>query len=189
MKDQIKMIVFVIILGVAASAILVGTDSYTKDMIKENAQYSLKSTILTAFEIDYDDNDLIEIYDKTITEKTVENNTFYYLEDGSVGFELDGKGLWGPIRGFITLEEDLITIRGLRIIYNEETPGLGGIIAEAWYLDKFKGKKMDSGIVIKKDADASSLNEVDAITGATRTSKAFEVLLNENYSLRKEVLE
>lgn len=96
----------------------------------------------------------------------------------------------GPIRGFLTLEEDLETIKGIQIIYHEETPGLGGVVAEAWYLDMYKGKKkLDQGIIIKKDADASSDNEVDAITGATMTSNAFQLLINENYKLRKEVLE
>lgn len=189
MKEQFKMIVFVVILGIVASAILVGTDIYTEDMIEKNVVYSLKSTILSAFEIDYTEENVIDVYKSAITEKKVGDDVFYYSSDGSVGFEVSGKGLWGPINGFLTLEEDLVTIKGIQIIYHEETPGLGGIVAEAWYLNKYKGKKIDKGIVIKKDADESSDNEVDAITGATMTSNAFELLLNENYELRKEVLE
>lgn len=188
MKDQIKMIVFVVILGIVASAILVGTDSYTSGIIKNNEEYALKSTILDAFEIEYTEDNVVDVYNNAITEKDNGDGIFYYSDDGSVGFEVSGKGLWGPIRGFLTLEEDLITIKGIQIIYHEETPGLGGVVSEAWYLDKYKGKKLDKGIVIKKDANMALDNEVDAITGATMTSSAFELLLNENYELRKGVL-
>ncbi len=189
MKDQIKMILFVVILGIVASAILVGTDSYTKGMISDNVEFSLKSTILNAFEIEFSDDNVSSVYNDNIKSEDIAGATYYYSNDGSIGFEVSGKGLWGPIRGFLTLEEDLETIKGIQIIYHEETPGLGGVVAEAWYLDMYKGKKLDQGIIIKKDADASSDNEVDAITGATMTSNAFQLLINENYKLRKEVLE
>lgn len=189
MKDQIKMIVFVVILGIVASAILVGTEAYTHDMIKNNESYALKSTILNAFEIPFTETDVNEVYDENIVPKVINDATYYYSKEGNVGFEISGKGLWGPIEGFLTLNEDLETIKGIQIIYNEETPGLGGIIAEAWYLEKFKGKVFDKAIIIKKNADSNSNNEVDAITGATSTSKAFELLLNENYQLKMEVLE
>lgn len=189
MKDQIKMIAFVVILGVIAAGILVGTENFTRAMITENETYALKSTILSAFEIDYKADTVIGVYDETISEESVGDLVFYYSKDGNVGFEFEGAGLWGPIRGFMTLESDLVTIKGIQIIYNEETPGLGGVVAEQWYLDKYKGKMFDPEILITKDADVSSNVEVDAITGATMTSSAFQLMLNENYQDRKEVLE
>lgn len=188
MKEQIKMILFVVILGMVAAAILVGTEGYTSERISNNQEYALKSTILTAFGIDYEPSTVVSLYDQAITDDTVGEDVFYYTEDGTVGFEFDGKGLWGPIEGFMTLEPDLVTIKGIQIIYNEETPGLGGVVAEQWYLDKYVGKKFDPAIIIKKDADMASTTEVDAITGATMTSTAFELMLNESYQMQKEVL-
>ena len=81
-----------------------------------------------------------------------------------------------------------MTIKGIQIIYHEETPGLGGVVAEQWYLDKYTGKKFDPAIMIMKNADMGKATEVDAITGATMTSNAFQLLLNENYQTKKEVL-
>lgn len=192
MKEQIKMILFVVILGIVAAAILLGTEGFTSDRILDNQEYAKKSTILKAFDIDYEQSTVIEIYDEAIKpsdeEADIDEDTLYYTEDGTVGFEFEGKGLWGPIEGFMTLEADLVTIKGIQIIYNEETPGLGGVVAEQWYLDKFAGKKFDPAIIIKKDADVASTTEVDAITGATMTSTAFELLLNESYQTQKEVL-
>lgn len=187
MKDQLKMILFVVILGVVASAILLGSDTYTKEIIKDNQDYSLKASILNAFGIGQMD-DVVATYDQNISEKTIGDSLFYFSEDGGVGFEVSGKGLWGPIEGFLVLEPDLKTIRGIQILYNEETPGLGGVVAEQWYLDKYKGKIFDPTVLIKKEADPSATNEIDSITGATLTSTFFQKLLNENYEARKGLL-
>lgn len=188
MKEQIKMIFFVVVLGIVAAAIMVGSQNYTSDRIAANKEYKLKSTILKAFEIDSTEDTLLQVYEKSIKEEVKGDSTFYYSEDGHIGFEIIGKGLWGPITGFMTLDSDLVTIKAIQIISNEETPGLGGVIAEQWYIDKYKGKKFDPEIVIKKGADMSSDTEIDSITGATMTSNAFQLMLNENYQKQKEVL-
>ena len=189
MKDQIMMILFVVILGIVASAILVGSDSYTKDIIQNNQEYALKSTILNAFEIEATEDEVLTTFDRDIEVDTIDDQIFYKTSDGSVGFEIAGKGLWGPIEGFLTLESDLVTIKGIQIIYNEETPGLGGVIAEQWYLDKFKGKQFDPEVLLLKNADPASNTEVDSITGATMTSNFFQILLNADYQERKGLLE
>lgn len=188
MKEQFKMIQFVVILGIVASAILIGSQGYTMDLIAENQEYTLKSTILSAFELDFTQDSVLEIYDESVREEVKDGTVLYYSEEGNVGFEINGKGLWGPIDGFMTLEPDMMTVKAIQIIYNEETPGLGGVIAEQWYLDKYKGKKFDPALVIKKGADMSSDTEIDSISGATMTSNAFELMLNENYQKQKEVL-
>ena len=189
MKNQVKMIIFVVILGMISAAILVGTNNLTKAMINDNKDYALKSTILNAFGIDYMKENVLDLYEESITSEAKDNTIFYYTEAGNVGFEFDGSGLWGPIRGFMTLEPDFVTIKGIQIIYNEETPGLGGVVAEQWYLDKYKGKQFDPALIIKKNADVTSNAEVDAITGATMTSNAFQLMLNTSYQERKEFLD
>ena len=73
---------------------------------------------------------------------------------------------------------DLRTIKGINIVQQEETPGLGGRIAEKDYLAKFKGKILSPGIKIMPVGKAVNENEVDGITGATMTSEAFEELVN-----------
>lgn len=189
MKDQLTMIAFVVILGIVAAAILVGTDTYTSERIANNVDYSLKSSILNAFDIETTEANVFQVYEDNISEETNNDTVYYYSSDGNVGFEFEGKGLWGPIRGFLTLTPDFMTIKGIQIIYHEETPGLGGVVAEQWYLDKYKGKMFDPEIMIIKDADQASLTEVDAITGATMTSNAFQLMLNESYQANKEVLD
>jgi Na+-transporting NADH:ubiquinone oxidoreductase subunit C len=53
------------------------------------------------------------------------------------------------------------------------------VVAERPYLETFENKQMT--VDISKTANISMANEVDAITGATRTSDAFENILNDTY--------
>ncbi len=188
MKNQLTMILFVVILGSIAAGILVGTKTLTEARISDNQEYALKSTILNAFDISYDKSNVLKVYDDNISKKEEGGKTFYYSKKGEIGFEFEGGGLWGPIRGFLTLEPDFETIKGIQIISHEETPGLGGVVSEQPYLNKYKGKKFDPKIIISKNADMSSDNEVDAITGATMTSNFFQIMLNKSYQESKEAV-
>ena len=86
-----------------------------------------------------------------------------------------GAGLWGPIWGYIAVNEDK-TIRGVYFDHESETPGLGAKIKdEPSFRAEFEGKS----VIYSEDAPAFSIfkggatagvdNAVDAITGATMT--------------------
>jgi Na+-transporting NADH:ubiquinone oxidoreductase subunit C len=94
-----------------------------------------------------------------------------------------GDGLWGPIRGFLALEADRRTIRGIAFHEQEETPGLGGEIAGEAFRAQFRGKRIVAadgtpGIVIRRGKGAQAVNEVDGITGATMTCEKVQAMLN-----------
>jgi len=95
-----------------------------------------------------------------------------------------GKGLWGPIWGYIALEGDYNTIYGSVFDHKAETPGLGAEISTAWFQAPFKGKKIfdETGklvsiTIVKGGADPNSQYQVDGISGGTITSKALETTL------------
>jgi Na+-transporting NADH:ubiquinone oxidoreductase subunit C len=95
-----------------------------------------------------------------------------------------GKGLWGPIWGYVALEADLNTISGAVFDHKGETPGLGAEINTEWFQKPFTGKTIfnDQGefvsiIVAKGGADPANPHQVDAISGGTITSKALEEML------------
>jgi len=179
MNKSIKMIVFVVILGLLTSLLLIGMDLLTKDRISANEQALLKSSILDGFEINYNFNNIHDVFDEKVTVVTYDGFIFYIDNvTGRVSYEFLGDGVWGPIRGVITLENDFITIRRISILEQQETPGLGGVVAERNYLNKFVAKQMTISIT-KTPTD--SLKDVDVITGGTRTSERFETLLNEAY--------
>ena len=112
------------------------------------------------------------------------------LEDGSVKtiVPLRGKGLWGPIWGYIAFDEDLNTIYGTSFDHKGETPGLGADINKPFFQDQFKGKKIFDGdvfksIIVYKGGPGSAAvagdltHGVDAISGGTITSKGLEAMV------------
>ncbi len=112
---------------------------------------------------------------------------FVYSENGGAKkyvVPVRGKGLWGPIWGYIALEADLNTIYGAVFDHQGETPGLGAEISTAWFQKPFAGKTLfdDNGTfvsieVVKGGADPSNPHQVDAISGGTITSKALEAMV------------
>lgn len=96
---------------------------------------------------------------------------------------VEGKGLWGPIYGYISLKSDLNTIYGATFDHKGETPGLGAEINTTEFEEMFKGKKLfdnesfASIKVIKGGARPDDIHGVDAISGGTITSKGLEKML------------
>jgi Na+-transporting NADH:ubiquinone oxidoreductase subunit C len=190
MKQNLKLMLFVLILGVLTSGLLVGVDALTRDRIAQNAEAELKAAILDANDEPYNLTNIHEVFAEKIDTILVDGLTFYrHTSTQNVSYPFEGGGVWGPIEGIITLESDFETIVSIRVLVQEETPGLGGIVAEAKYLANFVGIQMVPTLEINKDPSANADNEVDAITGATRTSDAFEIIMNDNYSLYKTAWE
>jgi Na+-transporting NADH:ubiquinone oxidoreductase subunit C len=109
------------------------------------------------------------------------------LENGVKAYvvPLRGKGLWGPIWGYISLEPDLNTIYGAIYDHQGETPGLGAEITTDWFEKPFQGKTIfkDSTTfvsvkVLKGGAPKDDPHAVDAISGGTITSKGLEAMLD-----------
>lgn len=95
-----------------------------------------------------------------------------------------GKGLWGPIWGYISVESDMNTIFGAVFDHAKETPGLGAEIKTEWFEAAFVGKKLfdenfefQSIKVEKPGTVEPSVHNVDAISGGTITSKGLEDML------------
>jgi len=181
------MVVFILILGIFTAAVLVGMDYLTADRIQANEEVELKSTLLDAYGIDYTLNEVNDIFDQSVEIIEKDGLIFYRdRETDAISFEFEGGGVWGPITGMLTLEADFETIQSVAIFEQEETPGLGGRITEEAYLNSFSGKRIYPEIVIRKDSAENDDNEVDTISGATRTSEAFETILNQNYGRHRD---
>jgi Na+-transporting NADH:ubiquinone oxidoreductase subunit C len=96
---------------------------------------------------------------------------------------VEGKGLWGPIYGYVSLKSDLNTIFGVNFDHQGETPGLGAEINTSEFESMFPGKKFfDDGNfvsiqVIKGGAKPGDIHGVDAVSGGTITSKGLQKML------------
>ena len=101
-------------------------------------------------------------------------------------FPVHGRGLWGPVYGYVALEEDYNTIFGVIFDHDSETPGLGAEINTPAFLNQFKGKKIFdktgefvSVNVIKPGSAVLNEHRVDGISGGTITSQGVDEMLEE----------
>ena len=108
------------------------------------------------------------------------------LDDGSIKYVLPvyGAGLWGPIWGYIAMNDDGNTIYGANFSHEGETPGLGARIADQDFQDKFVDKHLFKegeykGVVVLKRGQKSTTGaeQIDALTGATITSRGVSDML------------
>lgn len=95
-----------------------------------------------------------------------------------------GNGLWGPIWGYVGLNDDKSTVYGIYFNHEGETPGLGAEIVT----DAFRGQFIDKHVknasgevvsiaVLKKGIQAAGQEQVDAISGGTITSSGVDAML------------
>lgn len=110
----------------------------------------------------------------------------YKFQGGITVVPVYGAGLWGPIWGYIALDQDLETIVGAYFDHESETPGLGAKIKdEPWFQEQFKGKKfvLDNPSnpfdIVKGGAPEGDPSKVDAITGATMTSNGLDKAIDQ----------
>jgi Na+-transporting NADH:ubiquinone oxidoreductase subunit C len=182
MNSKLSMILFVLILGSVLTTALVAVDRLTAGPIARNKAVKLQKGILSSLNIEFGEDDIDEKFFaniEVIETKGEEPKKFYLAKtSGDIAFEISGTGVQGEISATIALSPNLEQVRGLSIVGQEETPGLGGRIVESDFLKRFKGKKVTSGLAIMPPGKAAADNEVDGITGATLTCNALEELLN-----------
>lgn len=100
-----------------------------------------------------------------------------------------GTGLWGPIWGYVAINEDMNTIYGANFAHQGETPGLGAEINTPAFQNQFKGKsifddngKLVSILVAKSSETAPAEHRVDGISGGTITSKGLQDMLYNDFT-------
>ncbi len=190
MKGSLYTVSYAASLGIVCAGLLTGVGGFTRPYRVANEQAEKVRNILAVLEIPHDSGagarELVGVFERTVREGTHEDLHFYvYVKDGKLttaAFAFKGQGLWGPIEGFLALEPELATVRGVTFHKQEETPGLGGEIGSEWFREQFRGKSIGEvgapGIRIKKGGGASGPSEVDAITGATMTCVKVEKMLS-----------
>ncbi len=133
-----------------------------------------------------------EIFESRVKVEEKEGRILYrgFAEDGKTlvgyAFPLYGPGFWGPLHGMVGVDPQLERVIGVSFYRHSETPGLGGRITEAWFRDQFAGKRLlprgkeGKYFSFVPPGTARAQGDLDAITGATGTSRAVDRLLDEN---------
>ena len=163
------------------------SELYYSKYIKEEIVLDYNGNILegTAFDINLGDELKKDIKDQKLP------LYISMLEDSSKYFiiPLRGKGLWGPIWGYIALKEDINTVFGAVFAHEKETPGLGAEINQTFFQEPFKDQRIFNednefvSITVKKGgAPEGSMHAVDAISGGTITSDGVTDMIKERVS-------
>lgn len=178
-KKRVYPLIFMFLITAVFIAIVSSIYLSTKDIVELNESLYLKEAVLyaanieipaTAEEIDAKYNQRIE---EVSTSGGVGPEYFKIFDESGkniVGYAIfvRGPGLWGEIQAIMAYNKELDTVLGIEFIKQNETPGLGARITEKWFKEQFRGKSGPFTLVPEGTADEPK--ELDAITGATRTS-------------------
>ena len=182
-----------VVLVVVVAALLSIVSLSLQPRQNENRQNEKRQNILSAIHISSTAANSAELFDKYIKEQFIINSKGDRIEGKAFDVNIEkqyilpiyGAGLWGPIWGYISLDDNKDTVYGTFFDHQGETPGLGAEITTPEFNKEFRNKQIFSGnqlvgILVVKGGNASGANEVDAISGGTITSKGVETMIK-NY--------
>jgi Na+-transporting NADH:ubiquinone oxidoreductase subunit C len=167
------------------------------EVSREDAAKVYKERITTSYVLNSEgavvDGDAFTVDLGVELKKPVDQQVFPVFEGEKNGqksyiLPMRGKGLWGPIWGYLALEEDMSTISGAVFDHKSETPGLGAEISLGWFQEPFIGKTIFDGkefksiTVVKGGAKEDDMHGVDGISGGTITSDGVSDMLDERLS-------
>ncbi len=198
--SNVYIILYSVVMVVVVAALLAVVSLSLQGRQNDNALNEKKQQIVTAL----GEDPLTTDYDSIVAEAVMldasgnptEGDVFAALQDlkgsiaagkfpvfkaknGCVVIPVYGAGLWDAIWGYVALEPDMNTVKGIVLDHKGETPGLGAEIATPAHQAKYVGKTVFEGddfvsITLKKGganpADANYAHEEDAITCGTKTS-------------------
>lgn len=97
-----------------------------------------------------------------------------------------GRGLWGGLWGYISLNADKKSVFGTYFYHESETAGLGARIGERWFQEQFNGKPVfaadntdEVALQVVKAGASKSETEIDGVTGATLTSVGVSAMVKD----------
>ena len=201
-----------VVLVVVVAALLSIVSLSLQPRQNENRQNEKRQNILSAIHISSTAANSAELFDKYIKEQFIINSKGDRIEgkafdvniekqynlpvekrelpvfvanvDGATKYILPiyGAGLWGPIWGYISLDDNKDTVYGTYFSHASETPGLGAEIATEHFQNEFVGKKtLENGAitlgVVKNGKVEEPDYQVDGISGGTITSVGVDAML------------
>lgn len=212
-------IIYAAIMVVIVAFLLAFVSSSLKDIQNGNIEKDTKKQILSAINVTdvkdadaefakYEVKDMLVQADGTLAAYTGEFNTSFKGEiaenrlhvfeckvDGATKYIVPvyGAGLWGPVWGYVALNDDKDTVFGVYFNHAGETPGLGAEITTPKFQAPFVGKKVlengEVGLsVVKAGKVAKPDYEVDGISGGTITSQGVDAMLKDCLKLYKPFL-
>jgi electron transport complex protein RnfG len=173
MKNNLRLGLVLLIITAIAGLILGGAHSITAGPIAETAKKAKQAAMI---EILPQADEFKEVADKT-NDKILEVNAGY--KNGEiVGYALKvaPSGYGGAIEMMVGISNEG-KIGGIKILSHTETPGLGANAPKIEFSGQYTDKPISKKLQVVKGT-ASNDNEIEALTGATITSRAVTTGVN-----------
>lgn len=200
---SMRLIMTLAIAGLISGIVLVGTFIITDPLIKANKEAAIQRAIFkvlpdcqTTVTLKLQDNKLVEKIPEPGKKETDKDELVVYAgfndQQELVGFAIPGAGagfqdIISTIFGYNASKKIII---GFEVLESKETPGLGDkIFKDTDFQTNFTSLAVEPKIMAVKKGEKTQANEVEAITGATISSKAVVKLLNNTVSTWKEPID
>lgn len=147
-------VVFLAVIVIVSVVLLIAFNSITSPIVKNMQVEEIKNTLRSIF--------------PEMSQYELKDEIYIIYQDGEkagYAFMASGSGYSGNIDIMVGLDSGF-GIKGLSILSQTETPGLGSRITESLFTDQFKGLSA-TDIALKADG-----GKIDAVTGATISSRA-----------------
>lgn len=184
-KEIFVPIIVLTVICIVISAALALTNSITKDRISnleaENQSKAMQALIPDCvyenINFDFTDSGVSDLY-LAKSSVAADNALKGYIMTSSA------KGYGGEVKIMVAVSPDK-KIMGVNVLsLSDETPGLGQNVGKADFYRQCIGKK--SGVTLVKNGAVEENNEVNAVTGATISSKAFTLAINDALAVLDE---
>ena len=190
MNQSVKMVVVLSVMGILAGAILAGFYHSVHGRILANQLEEEKKAIFAVLE----EAKTYDTLEKTITTaKGPEVVKIFRGKDESgnlVGyaFVVKGPGFQGTITMMAGLNSDKSRMAGIRVLDQVETPGLGNKIVEDKFTGQWRGLSIEPKVEYVKNKKPEKPNQIQAITGATISSRAVVNAVNARVAVVLDIL-
>jgi len=184
MREVIKMLVVLTMVSAVSGLALGFMNKITLDPIAQAEFKFAKEPALKEVLPEYD-NDLVK--DQfTIKEKDGTDVVVYPAKQGgkivAVAFESSAKGFGGDVWIMVGIDLEKDILRGIGIVKQSETPGMGARMVEEPFKAQFK-KDFPVSSVFAVKADGG---KIDALSGATISSRAVCGAINDAFKFYQD---
>ena len=197
-NSNVYTIVYAAVMVIIVAFLLAFVSSALKPTQDANVLRDTQNQILLSLNIEGLQGEVIDAkYAEVITDTLDCNGQEFYEAnvDGAVKYVLPvtGRGLWGGLWGYISVDEDKLHVYGTYFSHEGETAGLGARIAERWFQQQFNGKPIfdaegNIALTVVKQGSATEDTQVDGVTGATLTSKGVGAMVTDGLNVYKDFL-
>ena len=198
-NSNVYTILYAAVMVVIVAFLLAFVSSALKPTQDANVLRDTKNQILISLNIENLKGEAVDAkYDEVITDTLQTSASAPYFKanvDGVVKyvFPLKGRGLWGSLWGYISLDEDMLHAYGSYFGHESETAGLGARINERWFQKQFSGRPVlneegNIALTVVKAGTAAKETEIDGVTGATLTSKGVAAMVTEGLEVYGEII-